>query len=109
MAISVVEIQEAARGLFASQASFKYWSPKHTYSGLVLDSLTLHTWVSLLRFLLPSGPQDLDVFRGHWKDGGRPGGLHHLHLQRHRPGQPQLHVHGGGEPGHGQGESVWCF
>ncbi len=54
-------------------------------------------------FLCFSGPQDPVIFWSHREDRSRLGGLHHLHLQWHRPGQPQLHVHGGREPRHSQG------
>lgn len=54
--------------------------------------------------LFPAGSQDLVFIRGHWEDRGRFRGLHHLHLQRHRPGQHQLHVHGGRKPRDCQGK-----
>lgn len=54
-------------------------------------------------WLISTGPKDLVIIWDHWKDGGGLGGMHHLHLQRHWPGEPELHVHGGRNPRHSQG------
>lgn len=78
---------------------------RSSFEACICPSVWRPSW-----FCFFSGTQDLGILRGPWKDRVGLRGLHHLHLQRHRPGQPQLRVHGGREPGHSQGKyNPVCF
>lgn len=89
------------------------WACIHWYSlfprNLLISALAFFFERNACWNCFSSGPQDLVFIWVHWKDRSRFRRLHHLHLQWHRPGQHQLHVHGGRKPRDSQGKYTLCF